>query len=179
MGHQPPAISDRLIEQVGRRLAANLRVNYNTIARVYLDLDRDGVISTQRGRGTFVAGVPDEEQIAQQRQEKLQAIVRSAMDEARALVEEAAELCGVPEARYYLCPYHAKARGPRSVAAFARAHDCRKPNPGMLLEALEDFGLSPEEAFYVGDMDSDREAAANAGMDFYPAAAFFGFEERK
>ena len=101
------------------------------------------------------------------------------LEEARALVEEAAELCGVPEARYYLCPYHAKARGPRSVAAFARAHDCRKPNPGMLLEALEDFGLSPEEAFYVGDMDSDREAAANAGMDFYPAAAFFGSEERK
>jgi len=68
-----------------RELAANLRVNYNTIARVYLDLDRDGIISTQRGRGTFVAGVPDEEQIAQQRQEKLQAIVRSALDEARAL----------------------------------------------------------------------------------------------
>ena len=75
-----------------RELAANLRVNYNTIARVYLDLDRDGIISTQRGRGTFVAGVPDEEQIAQQRQEKLQAIVRSALDEARALGYEPGEV---------------------------------------------------------------------------------------
>ena len=78
-----------------RELAANLRVNYNTIARVYLDLDRDGIISTQRGRGTFVAGVPDEEQIAQQRQEKLQAIARSALDEARALGYEPGEIAVV------------------------------------------------------------------------------------
>ncbi|MGD9101001.1 MAG: GntR family transcriptional regulator [Anaerolineae bacterium] len=68
-----------------RELAADLRVNYNTIARVYLDLDRDGVISTQRGRGTFVAGVPDEKQLARVRQEKLKTIVRSALDEAHVL----------------------------------------------------------------------------------------------
>jgi len=78
-----------------RELAATLRVNYNTIARVYLDLDRDGIISTQRGRGTFVAGVPDEEQIAQQRQEKLQAIVCSALDEARSLGYEPGEIAVV------------------------------------------------------------------------------------
>jgi GntR family transcriptional regulator len=68
-----------------RELAADLRVNYNTIARVYLDLDRDGVISTQRGRGTFVAGVPDEKQMRRMRQEKLKTIVRSALDEAHVL----------------------------------------------------------------------------------------------
>ncbi len=68
-----------------RELAASLRVNYNTVARVYLDLDRDGVISTQRGRGTFVAGVPDEGQMARMRQEKLQVIARTALGEARTL----------------------------------------------------------------------------------------------
>ncbi len=68
-----------------RELAADLRVNYNTIARIYRDLDRDGLISTQRGQGTFVAGVPNEEQMARARQGKLQAIVRSALDEARTL----------------------------------------------------------------------------------------------
>jgi GntR family transcriptional regulator len=68
-----------------RELAADLRVNYNTIARVYLELDRDGVISTQRGRGTFVAGTPDKEQMARKREEKLRGIVGSALDEARML----------------------------------------------------------------------------------------------
>jgi GntR family transcriptional regulator len=78
-----------------RGLAADLRVNYNTIARVYLDLDRTGVISTQRGRGTFVAGVPDSEQMARVRQEKLQAIVRSALDEARNLGYAPGEISSV------------------------------------------------------------------------------------
>lgn len=100
------------------------------------------------------------------------------LDEAEALVEEAAEMCGIPEASKYLCPYHARAKGPKAVPEFAREHDCRKPNPGMLLAALEDHGVPAEAAFYVGDMDSDREAAENAGMDFYPADAFFGREER-
>jgi GntR family transcriptional regulator len=80
-----------------RELAADLRVNYNTIARVYLDLDRDGVISTQRGRGTFVAGVPDEEQVARMRQAKLRAIVRSALEEARLLGYSPGEIATVFE----------------------------------------------------------------------------------
>lgn len=75
-----------------RELAADLRVNYNTVAHAYLELDRDGVISTKRGRGTFVAGVPDEEQMARKRQRKLHAVVRSALDEARLLGYEADEI---------------------------------------------------------------------------------------
>lgn len=75
-----------------RELAADLRVNYNTIARAYLELDHDGVISTQQGRGTFVAGVPDEEQMAQKRHRKLHAVVRSALDEARMLGYEPREI---------------------------------------------------------------------------------------
>ncbi len=38
-----------------RDLAVELAVNPNTIARAYQDLERDGVIETFRGRGTFVA----------------------------------------------------------------------------------------------------------------------------
>jgi GntR family transcriptional regulator len=75
-----------------RELAADLRVNYNTIARAYLELDHDGVISTQRGRGTFVAGVPDEEQMARKRHRKLNGVVRSALDEARRLGYEPQEI---------------------------------------------------------------------------------------
>lgn len=38
-----------------RDLAVELAVNPNTIAKAYQDLERDGIIETWRGRGTFVA----------------------------------------------------------------------------------------------------------------------------
>lgn len=37
-----------------RQLAVDLRINANTVARVYTELERDGYVSTQQGRGTFV-----------------------------------------------------------------------------------------------------------------------------
>ena len=68
-----------------RHLAADLRVNYNTVARAYLDLDRDGIITTQRGRGTFVTGVPDEAEMNRLRVDKLHSVVRSVLKEAHHL----------------------------------------------------------------------------------------------
>ena len=42
-----------------RKLASDLRVNPNTVARAYLELEREGVISAVPGGGTFVAdGLP-------------------------------------------------------------------------------------------------------------------------
>lgn len=38
-----------------RKLAAELRVNPNTVARAYQNLERDGVIRTVPGGGTYVA----------------------------------------------------------------------------------------------------------------------------
>lgn len=38
-----------------RSLALDLDISYNTVNRAYMDLERDGVISTRKGRGTFVA----------------------------------------------------------------------------------------------------------------------------
>lgn len=38
-----------------RQLAVDLNVNYNTVARAYLELERMGVVHTLRGKGTFVA----------------------------------------------------------------------------------------------------------------------------
>ncbi|MFV1948665.1 MAG: GntR family transcriptional regulator [Anaerolineales bacterium] len=68
-----------------RELAADIRVNLNTVARAYFELDREGVISTQRGKGTFVSGVPDQKQIEKKRQKLLYSIIESALKEANSL----------------------------------------------------------------------------------------------
>jgi len=41
-----------------RQLAVELRINSNTVARSYSELEREGIISTQQGRGTFVCTIP-------------------------------------------------------------------------------------------------------------------------
>jgi len=75
-----------------RELAADIRVNLNTVARAYFELDREGVISTQRGRGTFVSGKPDEKQIEKKRQKLLHSILESALEEAHRLGYAAEEI---------------------------------------------------------------------------------------
>src|SRR5258708_28312264 len=41
-----------------RQLAVDLSINANTVARVYAELERTGVIETRRGIGSFVAAPP-------------------------------------------------------------------------------------------------------------------------
>lgn len=38
-----------------REMAVNLGINYNTVSKVYQDIERDGYIVSKRGKGTFVA----------------------------------------------------------------------------------------------------------------------------
>jgi len=42
-----------------RELAARINVNYNTVSKVYKDLERDGFIVSKRGCGSFVADLGD------------------------------------------------------------------------------------------------------------------------
>jgi D-glycero-D-manno-heptose 1,7-bisphosphate phosphatase len=57
------------------------------------------------------------------------------------------------------CGHH-----PDHAPADPREERRRKPNPGMLLEALAHFGVPPEHAAAVGDSDRDLEAAERAGL---------------
>jgi GntR family transcriptional regulator len=49
-------VGDRL--PTVRQLAVDVRVNANTVAKVYAELERAGVLATQRGIGTFVRDNP-------------------------------------------------------------------------------------------------------------------------
>ena len=57
---------------------------------------------------------------------------------------------------------------------FAVKHGARyKPSPAMLLEVMREVGASPEDVLYVGDWESDEEAARAAGVEFAWADEFF------
>jgi GntR family transcriptional regulator len=68
-----------------RQLAVDLRINANTVARVYADLERAGVLETRRGVGSFVsASGPAEARPAQERQRRLKAFVTRVLADAGA-----------------------------------------------------------------------------------------------
>jgi D-glycero-D-manno-heptose 1,7-bisphosphate phosphatase len=46
-------------------------------------------------------------------------------------------------------------------------HPDRKPNPGMLLRAMQDFAIDRGRSFLIGDKPSDLEAARRAGIAGY------------
>jgi GntR family transcriptional regulator len=73
-----------------RQLAVDLRVNANTVARVYADLERAGVLQTRRGVGTFVAAEAGSARRGQD--SDLQSLARRTLDEAAALGFTAADL---------------------------------------------------------------------------------------
>ena len=58
-----------------RSLALELRVNFNTIARAYRQLDEDGIISTQQGRGTYILALPPPEVAEELRRRSLRSLV--------------------------------------------------------------------------------------------------------
>ncbi len=49
----------------------------------------------------------------------------------------------------------------------------RKPEPGMLLQAMQDAGVGPGQTIFVGDSDEDRDAARAVGCAFRAAGEFF------
>lgn len=60
----------------------------------------------------------------------------------------------------YHCPHHPEA----AVESLRTVCDCRKPMPGMILRAIEDFRLDPSRCLLIGDRQSDLAAAKAAGI---------------
>src|ERR671918_1564005 len=58
-----------------RQLAVDLRINANTVARVYMELERAGVIETRRGVGSFITATPAQAHPPRERDRRLRAFV--------------------------------------------------------------------------------------------------------
>jgi GntR family transcriptional regulator len=68
-----------------RELATELRINFNTVARAYRMLDETRLISTQRGRGTYIWEAPTSEVVEGLRQKSLGALARNYLKEVSRL----------------------------------------------------------------------------------------------
>ena len=60
---------------------------------------------------------------------------------------------------YYLCPHHPL----HGIGEYRRECGCRKPLPGMLLEAARDFDIDLAASYIVGDKAADVKAGRAAG----------------
>jgi GntR family transcriptional regulator len=68
-----------------RELATELRINFNTVARAYRVLDETRLISTQRGRGTYIWEEPTEEMMKKLQQKSLEELSINYLNEVSQL----------------------------------------------------------------------------------------------
>lgn len=64
---------------------------------------------------------------------------------------------------YYYCPHLDGA----PIAKYDKKCNCRKPAPGMILQAMKDVDVDKEKSFLIGDSVRDVEAANAAGLRGY------------
>ena len=64
----------------------------------------------------------------------------------------------------YICPHHPDKGFEGERPEYKIDCDCRKPKPGLLLQAARDFNIDLSESYMIGDSYRDVEAGGNAGM---------------
>lgn len=137
-------------------------------------IDRDGIINRNIGKGIYIKRIDEIKLIERNlnflREISLEfnldfiVISNQAGIERRMLsVEElnsvnswiAAELLcyGIPILAFYCCPHH-----------WDSNCDCRKPKPGLIKKAIRDFDLKSTETIFIGDQQSDVDAATNYNL---------------
>lgn len=60
----------------------------------------------------------------------------------------------------YFCPHHPE----KALPAYRLKCECRKPEPGMLLQAIAEHDIDPNQSIMFGDKVSDIKAAKKAGI---------------
>lgn len=61
--------------------------------------------------------------------------------------------------KVYFCPYHREGKEPYNCDSFDR-----KPNPGMIFKARDEFNINLDQSILIGDQESDIMAGINGGV---------------
>lgn len=73
---------------------------------------------------------------------------------------------------FYYCPHHPEGNGP-----YRRVCRCRKPEPGLLRQAVEDFQIELSNSYLIGDRLLDVQTAARAGCGSVLVKTGYGASE--
>ncbi len=86
------------------------------------------------------------------------------MEALHAYMNQELEQAGGRIDQFYFCPHH-----PRKgvIPELVVPCECRKPRPGMILQAFAEHELDREGSFLMGDRMSDVDAALSAGIPGY------------
>lgn len=76
---------------------------------------------------------------------------------------------------FYYCPHHPE----KGIGEYKLDCNCRKPEPGMFLEAQKDLDIDFSSSIMVGDKISDVKAGENLGMRSILVRTGHGLEEEK
>ena len=63
----------------------------------------------------------------------------------------------------YICPHHKDKGFEGERPEYKFDCDCRKPKPGLLLQAAKDFNIDLAQSYMIGDSENDVAAGKNAG----------------
>ena len=66
--------------------------------------------------------------------------------------------------RLYYCPHHPDSGFDGEIKALKVDCDCRKPNPGLFFQAVEELNISLQDSWVVGDSTSDILAGTNSNI---------------
>lgn len=75
-------------------------------------------------------------------------------------MKEVFKKAGAPISAVYFCPHHPE----KALDAYRCDCDCRKPHPGLLLQAQKELNIDMAHSLMFGDKQGDMQAALAAGV---------------
>lgn len=78
-------------------------------------------------------------------------------------------------ADFYYCPHHPKGE----VIQYSYVCQCRKPSPGLFLQAMADHSLDPTRCWAIGDRLRDLEPGLQLGMKAFLVKTGYGIQEQQ
>jgi D-glycero-D-manno-heptose 1,7-bisphosphate phosphatase len=143
-------------------------------------LDRDGVLNIDRGyvhtheEFTWVEGAKEAVKLLNDRGYLVIVITNQAgvargyyaeeqVESLHDWMNEELNKVGAYIDAFYFCPHHPT----EGIDSYRLDCSCRKPKPGLVLQALAEWPVDPEKSFLIGDKTSDLAAAEAAGIKGY------------